>query len=38
MDYQLHHHILVWMEEAAEALRESHSRKLQVDEKRMPVT
>lgn len=34
MDYQLHHHILVWMEEAAEALRESHSRKLQVDEKK----
>lgn len=23
MDYQLHHHILVWMEEAAEALRKS---------------
>lgn len=33
MDYQLHHRILVWMEEAAQKLRESHQRQLDVQEK-----
>lgn len=34
MDYQLHHRILGWLEEAAEALRESHRCDLVVDEKK----
>lgn len=34
MDYQIHHHIEVWLEKAAEQLRCSHDRDLQVDEKK----
>lgn len=33
MDYQLHHHILVWMKEAAATLRYSLERELEVEEK-----
>lgn len=33
MDYQLHHHLLIWLEEAAEMLRESLRHPLQVEEK-----
>ena len=34
MDYQLHHRILVWMEQAAETLKYSLERELQVKEKK----
>ncbi|MBD3948781.1 inositol monophosphatase family protein [Tuanshanicoccus lijuaniae] len=34
MDYQLHHRVLVWLEQAAHELRLSHQRELQVDEKK----
>lgn len=33
MDYQLHHRIVIWMEEAAESLRKSLERELNVEEK-----
>ena len=33
MDYQLHHRILVWIEMAAENLRHSLSKELQVEKK-----
>ena len=36
MDYQLHHRILVWMEQAAETLKYSLERELQVEEKKSP--
>ncbi|XJS11434.1 inositol monophosphatase family protein [Aerococcaceae bacterium WGS1372] len=33
MDYQLHHRILVWMEQAAKTLRQSLNRDIEVEEK-----
>lgn len=34
MDYQLHQRILIWMEQAAESLRQSLNKEIQVEEKR----